>query len=292
MKISQKWLKIGFQRVKLIISPIISRIYTQSGLFVQRPELIKQSQLKSLQDALEKFGVGKGDGQLNLGQLDLLNKQLSLQIANDSKLVSKGVFTSLDEANVALQESINAWNKVTLKTTDTYTNRAIQAFKDSGEDVSVNITQFKRYTQKQTNVNYQLYVPFAISWVISGDRSLAFNSNKGAVERTERNSNILGLISYFANDYLQYYQYTNGDILTDLTTYGTEYKLEKTGKPYTGLYHIQPDKGPMVGAKHVKTPHDYLVPIKQFITPKRMVSTRNVRSAPMTRRTFRSGGGY
>ena len=48
----------------------------------------------------------------------------------------------------------------------------------------------------------------------------------------------------------------------------------------------------MVGAKHVKTPHDYLVPIKQFITPKRMVSTRNVRSAPMTRRTFRSGGGY
>ena len=38
--------------------------------------------------------------------------------------------------------------------------------------------------------------------------------------------------------------------------------------------------------------YDYLVPIKQFITPKRMVSTRNVRSAPMTRRTFRSGGGY
>ena len=83
-----------------------------------------------------------------------------------------------------------------------------------------------------------------------------------------------------------------GLILTDLTTDGTEYKLEKTGKPYTGLYHIHPDKGPMVGAKHVKTPHDYLVPIKQFITPKRMVSTRNVRSAPMTRRTFRSGGGY
>lgn len=158
--------------------------------------------------------------------------------------------------------------------------------------IEVNITQFKRYTQKQTNVNYQLYVPFAISWVISGDRSLAFNSNKGAVERAERNSNILGLISYFANDYLQYYQYTNGDILTDLTTDGTEYKLEKTGKPYTGLYHIHPDKGPMVGAKHVKTPHDYLVPIKQFITPKRMVSTRNVRSAPMARRTFRSGGGY
>ena len=144
---------------QLAANPIIRRIYTQSGLFVQRPELIKQSQLKSLQDALEKFGVGKGDGQLNLGQLDLLNKQLSLQIANDSKLVSKGVFTSLDEANVALQESINAWNKVTLKTTDTYTNRAIQAFKDSGEDVSVNITQFKNNFSTQMKNFFTKYQP-------------------------------------------------------------------------------------------------------------------------------------
>ena len=144
---------------QLAANPIIRRIYTQSGLFVQRPELIKQSQLKSLQDALEKFGVGKGDGQLDLGQLDLLNKQLSLQIANDSKLVSKGVFTSLDEANVALQESINAWNKVTLKTTDTYTNRAIQAFKDSGEDVSVNITQFKNNFSTQMKNFFTKYQP-------------------------------------------------------------------------------------------------------------------------------------
>ena len=144
---------------QLAANPIIRRIYTQSGLFVQRPELIKQSQLKSLQDALEKFGVGKGDGQLDLGQLDLLNKQLSLQIANDSKLVSKGVFTSLDEANVALQESINAWNKVTLKTTDTYTNRAIQAFKDSGEDVSINITQFKNNFSTQMKNFFTKYQP-------------------------------------------------------------------------------------------------------------------------------------
>ena len=144
---------------QLAANPIIRRIYTQSGLFVQRPELIKQSQLKSLQDALEKFGVGKGDGQLDLGQLDLLNKQLSLQIANDSKLVSKGVFTSLDEANVALQESINAWNKVTLKTTNTYTNRAIQAFKDSGEDVSINITQFKNNFSTQMKSFFTKYQP-------------------------------------------------------------------------------------------------------------------------------------
>jgi hypothetical protein len=144
---------------QLAANPIIRRIYTQSGLFVQRPELIKQTQLKSLQDALKKFGVGTGDGQLDFGQLDLLNKQLSLQIANDSKLVSKGVFTSLDEANVALQESINAWNKVTLKTTDTYTNKAIKAFKDSGEDVSINITQFKNNFSTQMKSFFTKYQP-------------------------------------------------------------------------------------------------------------------------------------
>ena len=47
---------------QLAANPIIRRMYTQSGLIVQRPELIKQAQLESLEQALKKFGVGTGDG--------------------------------------------------------------------------------------------------------------------------------------------------------------------------------------------------------------------------------------
>jgi len=128
---------------QLAANPIVRRIYFQAGLFVQRPDLIQEAQVKSLQDALQKFGIGKGDNQLDLGKLKLLNDQLALNIANDSKLVSGGVFSSLDEANTALQTAIKNWNKVTLDTTKTYTNKAVQAFKDSGEDVSINLTGFK-----------------------------------------------------------------------------------------------------------------------------------------------------
>jgi len=144
---------------QLASNPIVRRIYFQAGLFVQRPELIQQGQIKSLKKALEKFGVGKADGQLDFGQLDLLNKELALQIANDSKLVSGGVFTSLDEANTALQQAVREWNSVTLKTTNTYTNNAIKAFKESGEDVSINLTQFKNNFSKQMKSFFTKYQP-------------------------------------------------------------------------------------------------------------------------------------
>ena len=39
-----------------------------------------------------------------------------------------------------------------------------------------------------------------------------------------------------------------------------EFLIEGTNKEYSGFYHIHPTKGPMVGAKHVSTPHSRLVP--------------------------------
>ena len=43
----------------------------------------------------------------------------------------------------------------------------------------------------------------------------------------------------------------------NLFTRGGEYLTEQ-GENYIGLYHIHPDKGPMVGAKHVSSPHSLL----------------------------------
>jgi len=48
-------------------------------------------------------------------------------------------------------------------------------------------------------------------------------------------------------------------IQSNLYTGGGEYLLN--GVEYIGEYHIHPDKGPMVGARHVPFPHEYLTPI-------------------------------
>jgi len=47
----------------------------------------------------------------------------------------------------------------------------------------------------------------------------------------------------------------------NLFTDGSEYALIN-GTPYTGEYHIHPDKGPMVGAKHITETHASLFPLE------------------------------
>ena len=144
---------------QLAANPIIRRMYTQSGLIIQRPELIKQAQLESLEQALKKFGVGTGDGKLDFGQLKLLNDQLALNVANDIKLVSNGKFVNLDEANVALQESLQQWNSTSIKTQNIFRNEAIKAVKESGEGVSINLTQFKNNFSDQMRNFFTRYKP-------------------------------------------------------------------------------------------------------------------------------------
>ena len=52
------------------------------------------------------------------------------------------------------------------------------------------------------------------------------------------------------------------DILEEnLYTAGGEYRIEGTSTEFIGFFHIHPEKGPMVGPKHVSAPHAYLVPL-------------------------------
>jgi hypothetical protein len=79
-----------------------------------------------------------------------------------------------------------------------------------------------------------------------------------------------------------------------LSTPGGEYKTSD-GKEYIGLYHIHPEKGPMVGATHISAPHDYLYSIKRnirsILTGSTSPTTPNYTPPPSIGGSF-SGGGY
>jgi|TARA_B110000967_G_scaffold178101_1_gene192666 hypothetical protein len=132
--------------------------------------------------------------------------------------------------------------------------------KKANEILYIEITQeeYNRYTNQDTNVSYQLYTPFTIPWLIVGNRSQVFQINKNTVSRISNNLKLTGFPSYFKNRYDQYFRYTKEE---NLTTNGTEFLNERTGKRYVGLYHIHPNKGPMVGAEHTTQIHDYLIPV-------------------------------
>lgn len=129
---------------------------------------------------------------------------------------------------------------------------------NSIEYVETNNDIFKQYIKKLPNTLFRLYQPFSLPWEISGVRNDVYNVNKKTVERVAKNLNLISFKSYFKNNYTQYYRYKPNE---NLKTNGTEFLLEQTGRPYIGLYHIHPEKGPMVGAQHTNIPHDYLIPI-------------------------------
>jgi len=132
--------------------------------------------------------------------------------------------------------------------------------KKSNEILYIEISQeeYRKYVDQDINVSYQLYIPFTLPWVIAGNRSDVYNVNKKTVERISSNLILPGFPSYFKNRYDQYFKYTVG---SNLKTDGTEFLIQSTNKLYTGLYHIHPTKGPMVGAEHTELPHEFLIPV-------------------------------
>ena len=102
----------------------------------------------------------------------------------------------------------------------------------------------------------ELYTPILVNWILSNSKELMFNANKSQILFLEKENSLFGFSLYFKNNFSQYYQNSTQE---NLYTSGGEYTT-KNGKEYIGDYHIHPEKGPMVGATHINTPHDYLYP--------------------------------
>ena len=168
---------------QLAASPIIRRMYSQAGLFVKRPDNIETSQIKKLENVLKEFGIGNGDKQLDFAKLQALNEQLALNVGKDIKFVSGGKYTNLDEANIALQQSLKEWNNISIKTQDTLRNSAIKTAKESGESVSFNLTQFQSNFKKQMRTLYTMVKP--------GDKVVKVKNEAGEiVEQTVKGGKI------------------------------------------------------------------------------------------------------
>ena len=149
-------------------------------------------------------------------------------------------------------------------------NRYFVKKTDKYQYFEINYESFSLIKSGAGNIAWDRYSAVQLSWAINGDSTQVNRINKQTVKEIEMKFSTkfpngklwLGFSTIFKNNYLQFYQ----GVITNLSTLGNEYKT-KDGKEYMGPYHIHPEKGPMVGAEHVMTPHDYLYPIKRKIKP-------------------------
>ena len=141
---------------------------------------------------------------------------------------------------------------------------------------------FEKLLSRQRTIAWDLYTPISIIWTLTGDQDEVFLTNKNIVALSENKNILYGFTQWFNEDFLKYYKAL--EIEENLFTDGTEFINRRTKLAYKGPYHIHPEKGPMVGAKHIKRKHDYLDPVD--MSPNLIVDP-----IPAPTPTYSSGGG-
>jgi hypothetical protein len=64
---------------------------------------------------------------------------------------------------------------------------------------------YQKLTNKDPQIAWDLYLPSQIRWIIKGDKTQVFTSNKGSVSIIEQQRNWYGFTQWFKDKFLQYY---------------------------------------------------------------------------------------
>ena len=123
--------------------------------------------------------------------------------------------------------------------------------------IEISSKEYIKLKNEDEDLLYELYPPFKLNWVITGELSKVINENRISIEYLENTQGLVGLGDYLRHNYKQLY---------GLYTKGGEYLLPN-GKEYTGLYHLDSNKIPMVGRTHISSKHNKLTPIGDIIPP-------------------------
>jgi|TARA_B110000240_G_scaffold1064_1_gene1189 hypothetical protein len=195
-----------------------------------------------------------GFQQLSSEQEDL---PISYNVINDSYYWAKGISTTINNPVPSPPIQI-----LPSPTTKEYEIGEIQRYFTSKINeikyVEINEAQFTSFKNNESNVQSSLYSTFQLPWVITGNRSRAYNVNMKTINRVITNFKLQGFKSYFKGRYDQLFKYTPQE---NLYTEGGEFKSISNGKTYKGYYHLHPEKGPMEGRQHTIESHSVLLPI-------------------------------
>lgn len=71
--------------------------------------------------------------------------------------------------------------------------------------IEISKLEYGKYVSKSENVPYQLYIPFALIWELTGDIQQVYEINYKTVKRVEESQKLYGLEQYFKGNFTQLY---------------------------------------------------------------------------------------
>jgi len=228
---------------------------------------------------------------------EIENNPFLSQVQN-SKTINISPFVSLPEnlANIIKPRSLPLPFSPSITENDKKQKYIIRYFTKKYNEYNyqeIKNTDFNLLEGHSKGIAWDLYDQISFLWVIDGNQSVVSKSNFQTVfsisqtqsSKYPTGKNWRGFDKLFKN-YLQFYQ----GVKENLSTPGGKYKTSD-GKEYIGLYHIHPEKGPMVGPTHIITPHDYLYLINGDIQSSPTGSTPSTIQTP-TPPPSTGGGSY
>ena len=72
--------------------------------------------------------------------------------------------------------------------------------------VEINKTTYKQYTSRSQSVQWQLYAPIQINWILTGERKKVYEINKNIVLLYQKQSKIFGFYESFKDNFTRFYK--------------------------------------------------------------------------------------
>ena len=99
---------------------------------------------------------------------------------------------------------------VTFPTNEEYETGEFQRYfvrkRNEMKYVEINKTTYKQYTSRSQSVQWQLYAPIQINWVLTGEQKKVYEINKNIVLLYQKQSKIFGFYESFKDNFTKFYK--------------------------------------------------------------------------------------
>ena len=101
-------------------------------------------------------------------------------------------------------------SSITFPTEDDYQTGEFQRYfarkRNEFKYIEINSDTYKKYVDEDQGVQWQLYAPIQISWILTGNREKVYNTNKNIVLLYQQQNNIFGFFESFRGKFTKYWE--------------------------------------------------------------------------------------
>jgi hypothetical protein len=80
--------------------------------------------------------------------------------------------------------------------------------KKSNEPIflEISLEDYRKYVNQDKSVMFELYIPFQINWILTGEKEQVYQTNKAIVIKAEQDQSLPGFTQYFRDRFTQFYR--------------------------------------------------------------------------------------